>query len=131
DDAKEALGPLRQAVASANGSAIQPVAVLTLAAAYLLTDNPRAAHAVLLDNREQVMQEAYRPTAAFLDSLARHRGDFKIGPPEAGGLLAALLAVGDEPVLGPAGRLLMGQAFRELGMTQQMADLYESALKNT
>jgi hypothetical protein len=107
------------------------VAILTLAAAHLLSDNPRTAHIVLLENRDQVLQENYHQTAAFLDSLARYRAltDHQRSQREAGDLLASLLAVREEPFLGSSGRLLIGQGFREIGMLEQMAEVYENALK--
>src|SRR5262249_15054028 len=50
---------------------------------------------------------------------------------EASELLASLLLVHEDPVLGPLGIFLQGQAFRELGMNDQMVALYEKALPQT
>ncbi len=126
-----AILPLRRGVSSSAGSPTQPAAALALAEAYLLTDNPRAAGAVLLENRAVVSLPPYRAVAAFLDALARHRGtaDRRQAQREAGGLLGAVLAVQDDTALGPAGKLLVGQAYRDLGMAEQMSVFYEHALR--
>jgi len=47
---------------------------------------------------------------------------------DAGDVVAALLAVADDPALGPPGRLLMGHAYRELGMIEELVATYEKAL---
>src|SRR5262249_3444415 len=74
--------------------------------------------------------DAYRPMAAFLDSLTRYRavGDRRLAEREAGELLAALLLVHGDRSFEPFGALLMGEAYLELGMSDQMADIYEKAL---
>jgi tetratricopeptide (TPR) repeat protein len=99
----------------------------------LFTKNPRAANAVLQEARAQVTQEPFRPLAVFLDSFARYRAAVnpKLAQREASELLAALLAVRDDHVLGPVGKLLRGQAYREIGMSEQMAAIYEQALPET
>ncbi len=129
-DPEKALSPLRRAVRSGPGSAAHAAAALTMAAAYLLTDNPRAANAILLEHRELVAHESYHTTAAFLDTLARFRAltDRLHRQREANDLLAALLSVRDDTLLGPAGLVLMGQAYRDLGMPDEMVRMYRRAL---
>jgi tetratricopeptide (TPR) repeat protein len=129
-DAEQALSPLRRALRSGPGSPAHGAAVVTMAAAHLLTDNPRAANAVLLENRELVAHEHYRNAAAFLDTLARYQAatERRQRQREAGDLLAALLAVRDDPLLGAGGLALMGQAYQELGMQEEMVRVYEKAL---
>jgi len=102
-----------------------------VAAAHLLTDNPRAANAILWEHRELVSRDSYRHVAAFLDTLARFRAitDRRRRQREAADLLAALLTVQEDPLLGPEGLALMGQAYRELGMQEQMVRFYQKALK--
>jgi len=131
NDAVElALRPLRRAFGASAGSAERPIAALTLAAAYLLNNNPRAANATLVEARSQVTQEPYLPMAAFLDSLARYRAvvDRRLGEREASELLAALLLVRENQYLEPVGSLLLGEAYSQLGMMEQMAAVYEKAL---
>jgi tetratricopeptide (TPR) repeat protein len=130
DEPAQALRPLRRAVAGSTATSGNMVAVLTLAAAYLLTNNPRAAHASLLEARTQITQEPYRPWAAFLDSLARYRaiGDRRLAEREGSEVLAALLLLRDDVDLEPLGSLLMGEAYSQLGMTDQMVAVYEKAL---
>ncbi len=129
-DPQQALSPLRHALRSGPGSLAHAAAAITLAAAYLLTDNPRAANTILLQHRELVSQEYYRNAAAFLDTLARFRAvtDRRQRQREASDLLAALLTVRGDPLLGPTGLVLMGQAYRELGMQEEMVRVYEKAL---
>jgi tetratricopeptide (TPR) repeat protein len=127
---EQAISPLRRAVAAAAGTTSQPAAVVALAAAYLLTGNPRAANAVLVEFREGTALEPFRPTTAFLDAFAHYRTatDRLQIKREASGVLAALLAMPEESILGPAGLLLMGQAYGELGFGDRMARSYERAL---
>jgi len=117
-------------VAAAARTPTQPAVALNLAAAYLLTGNPRAANTTLVDFRELVGQDPYRHTAAFLDALAHYRTitDRRQALREASGLLAALMAAPDDTVLGPVGMLLMGQAYGEIGLVDQMVRCYENAL---
>jgi tetratricopeptide (TPR) repeat protein len=129
-DPAKALSPLRRAVRGGPGSAAHAAAALTIAAAYLLTDNPRATNAILLEHRELVARDNYQPAAAFLDTLARFRAltDRLHRQREANDLLAALLAVHDDMLLGPAGLALMGHAYRDLGMPDEMVRMYRKAL---
>jgi tetratricopeptide (TPR) repeat protein len=129
-EVEQALSPLRRAVHNGSGSPAQAAAVLTISAAHLLTDNPRAANAVLCDHRELISRDSYRNAAAFLDTLARFRAanDRRRRQREAADLLAALLTVQDDPLLGPEGLALMGQGYRELGMQGEMTRLYQKAL---
>lgn len=130
-ETEQALSPLRRAVHNGSGSPAQAAAVLTIAAAHLLTDNPRAANAVLREHRELVNRDRYRNAAAFLDTLARFRAatERRQRQREAGDLLSVLLTVQDDPLLGPEGLALMGQAYRELGMQQEMTRFYRKARK--
>jgi tetratricopeptide (TPR) repeat protein len=122
----EAVSPLRRALLGSSASGAQPAAAINLAVAYLLNGNPAAANGMLLDHRAAILQETYRPAAAFLDSLARYRTgtDRKMLQRDAGDLLTAAQAVIDDPVMGLPGQLLVGQAFLELGLVDQTAALY-------
>lgn len=130
-EVEQALSPLRRAVHMGSGSAAQAAAVLSAAAAHLLAENPRAANAVLREHRELVSRDTYRNAAAFLDTLARFRAatDRRQRQRESADLLAVLLTVQNDPLLGPEGLALMGQAYHELGMSWQMTRLYQKALK--
>jgi tetratricopeptide (TPR) repeat protein len=129
-DAEQALSPLQRALRSGPGTTAQAAAVLTLAAAHLLTDNPRAANAILLEHRELINQERFRAATVFLDTLARFRAatDRRQRQREAGDLLTALLMAHGDPVLGPSSLVLMGQAYQEMGMHEEMVRVYEKAL---
>ena len=94
------------------------------------TGNPRAANALLVEFRAAASLEPFRPTAAFLDALAHYRTatDRRQIQREASDVLAALLAMPEDSVVGPAGLLLRGQAYGELGFVGRMARSYERAL---
>jgi len=126
----QAITPLRRALAASPGSSSQPAATVTLAVAYLLVDKPQAANAVLFEQRDQVNLERYHRLAAFLDCLARYRAlaEHRRGQRESGDLLASLLALRDDALLGPSGLLLSGQAYAELGLGEQATAAYQKAL---
>lgn len=130
-DPDRAISPLRRALAAAPGSPAQPAAAVALAACYLLTNNPGAARAIIVENRSVVGTGPFRALASFIESFARYRAvaaDPRAARREAGDLLAALLLVADGSALAPVGDLLLGQAYRELGMGDRMAAVYEKAL---
>ena len=72
----------------------------------------------------------FRAATVFLDTLARFRAatDRRQRQREAGDLLTALLMAHGDPVLGPSGLVLMGQAYQEMGMHEEMVRVYEKAL---
>ena len=92
------------------------MAALSLAAAYLLTNNPRAANALLLEYRASILQDPYRRIAIFIDSLARFRTatDRVLAQRDASDLLASLLALGhafdlDPVTAGPVHQVRRGR----------------------
>ena len=129
----EAIFPLSQALATAPAGPARSEAVIALAAAHLLNGNPCEANAALLAGREHLNAEPWRTTAAFLDALARFRvvAGTKTTRMDATDLLASILPFQDRPALGAIGRLLVGQAYKDLGMGQEMAKVYEDALSTT
>lgn len=131
DDPVGATRPLRRAMTAAPGSETLAAAAVTLAAACLLTDNPRAARAALREARGALDAEPFHSPAAFLDALARYRllPESRRGSRQSGELLAALLAARDTNLLGPTGARLVGRAYRDLGMAEEMAATYEKALR--
>jgi tetratricopeptide (TPR) repeat protein len=124
-----ATRPLRRAVAVSAGPATRAPAGLTLAAAYLMANNPQAAHAALLDVREQVVQEPFRPVAAFLEAFARYRAHSNrtVADREATDLLAALIVMRRSDHFGSIGDLLVGRAYLALGMNDEVIAIYEKA----
>lgn len=125
-----AVSPLRRAQTLSAGSPAQPLAVLAQAVCHLRTDNPRAAAAVILENRTRISAEPYRPFASFLEAYAHYQTvpDRRRAQREASTLLAALLLVREGAAIVPGGELLVGQAYRDLGMSDRMAAVYEKAL---
>ena len=76
------------------------------------------------------MHERLPQRRGFLDTLARFRAatDRRQRQREAGDLLTALLMAHGDPLLGPSGLVLMGQAYQEMGMHEEMVRVYEKAL---
>jgi len=123
---RQALTPLRRAVAGA-GAEVLPTAAITLAAAYLAVDKTADANALLLRQRGRLGDKAYRPAAAFLDAYARFRMAVarKETRREPADLVAALLAVRKDTILGLFGKYLAGKAFRDLGMWDEVVRTYD------
>jgi tetratricopeptide (TPR) repeat protein len=130
DEPDKALSPLRRALVASRDVPVQPSVALTLACAYLLGNNPRAANRVLVENRALVSQLEYRRAAAFLDTLARYRActDRKLKQRESADLLTCLLTLHDENFLGPPGLLLLAQSYRDLGMNDRLIAFATKAL---
>lgn len=127
---QQALQPLRQAIKGSLGGAYEPAAVVHLAAAHLLAGDPHSANATLRAHREPAGRPPLRNTAAFLDALSRFRTTRPSRTATEGGdLLSALLALPEESLLGTPGMLLHGQAYRDMGMADKMAEVYRRALK--
>ena len=79
-NSSKAISLLRRAEAFAAGSDIHPLAVLTLAAAHLASDNPLPANALLEKHRLTVRKDPFRQTAGrVLDVLQGHEGGHEIG----------------------------------------------------
>jgi TolA-binding protein len=126
-----AIPPLRRAAASASGTDILPNAALLLTSAYLLMDGSDAANSILVENRERLTEPPYRNVTAFLGSYARmlSSGQRRQAQREARVLMWAIVGAGRETILGPTGILLIGHAYREVGLGDKMADLYQKALQ--
>jgi tetratricopeptide (TPR) repeat protein len=127
----QAQVPLRRGVAAAAGSDTLRAVVVTLAAAYLAAGNSEAANALLFANREAIAMPPYRKTAAFLDAYALYRTARarKQTRREPAALLAALLPARKESVLGIFGTYLVGKAFRDLNMWDEVVTTYAKGAK--
>lgn len=125
-----AISILRRAEAFAAGTESHPVALLTLAAAQVATDNPLPANALLEKQRSLVSKDPFRQTAAFLSAYAHYRDAFlhRHLRREAEELLTALLGMREETALGPFGKVLLGRAYAALNMWDHAVRTYENAL---
>jgi tetratricopeptide (TPR) repeat protein len=126
-DANGAIASLEKARDAATGTAAQGPAALMLACARIIAKLPRAATGLLQGkDREAVMRDDLRATAFFLDAYAEYlsRAAEKNTSET---LLSALLNLPGETPLGNPGTLLIGQAYRDLGMTARMVAVYEKA----
>lgn len=120
---------LRRTEATGANALLRTSAALLSAAAELLDDNPRAAHAAIAGAGLGIAEEPYVRPAALLDALCRYRAcaDPERKERAAGDLLAALLAYHEEPLLGSVGLVLAGQAYRDLSLGDEMSALYQKA----
>ncbi|MCS7159544.1 MAG: tetratricopeptide repeat protein [Gemmatales bacterium] len=125
-----AVTPLRRAASSSATPEPRTTALLLLAACYLYSDNPAAAHQVLVEHRRSFVAEPMRSCAAFLDALARSRlrSHRAAARQEAEDLLTALLHVPDWRLLEPLGPLLAGQAWMRLHLPEQALRIYRLVL---
>lgn len=121
---------LRRVLMVQSNSLTRTAAGLTLAAAELLDDNPRAAHAAIVDIRQWVGEEPFIRPAALLDALARYRAttNSKFGSRTANDLLSALLAYREDSLLGAIGLVLAGQGYRDLDLGDEMMPLFKKAI---
>jgi hypothetical protein len=98
----------------------------------MYTGNDSEGHAALSQGpRTTMKKEPFQRVSAFLDAYSRFRlARSAHAQPmvETEDLLACLSAPPGEPILGPLGVLLRGQAFRDLGMDERMAEYFEKAL---
>lgn len=125
--------PLRRSLGLSQGSSTQPATVVTLAAAQLLAGQPQAARSTLTAARKPVGHPPYRQTAALIDALARFRliENQRQSQREAKDLFAALAVLTKEAVLGTPGKLLIAQAYKELGLDKSMLIVLEKTLPAT
>lgn len=105
-------------------------AVHSLAIAWLASGNPFAARRALRRHWPTLRRDAYRNATAFLAAAASYRmsesdeGRLREGP----ALVAALTRVTPDSLFPQAGLLLIGESWKELGISAQMAALYSSRL---
>jgi tetratricopeptide (TPR) repeat protein len=123
---------LIRAVSSATTPEHKARPILSLAAAYLLADNAHAAAQVLMEGRDAIKaREDMKHLAAFANCYAQ----FKVAKDQLDILRAGRNLVdtlSDLPEVGDLGdywHLLIGAAFREVGLSSQMVTVYQSALK--
>lgn len=131
-ESRQAIVPLQHAASSGRGTATESWAAVTLAAAHLQSGQPRAAHDALAQHRTALSRALFAPTAAFLDALARYRlaPGGRGSTAEGSELLSALLAMPESKILGPVGVLLQGMAYREIGLGERMAAIYQPLLSH-
>lgn len=108
-------------------------ATVYAAIAHLLGDNYHEAGAILFASRQSFQKtHSLRDAAAFLNSYARFQtlaGNAELQRRETVYLFRSLFALGSDATwLGPYGMLLVGRAYRDLGMKAQMSRVFERSL---
>ena len=126
-----AIKHLVRAVSLAHDPAILRLSALTLSSAYLLAGNPQAANMILMDQRDSFDAEPCRSNGLFLSSLARFRA--AAIPTErlrrGRNLTSAIAEVEPSRFFSFAEPVLLGQAYSEIGMPNQMQEVYAAAIR--
>ncbi|MBP3956834.1 hypothetical protein J8F10_16290 [Gemmata sp. G18] len=101
-------------------------AALSIIVCDLLAGNDEGATERLRDTRFST-RESHANVVAFFEALVQYR----IAPTESRRerLLAAIRSADEARGLGPAGAYFMGRVYLELGMAQQMSDLYDATIE--
>ena len=132
DELEDSIRPLVRAATTAHDQHVQAEAANTLAQAYILLKKYHAASMVLMDYRDAVRKEPHSRVSAMLGTLARFRvanGVRKEG--EGQRLISSLANLRTSDYEQDSLRLLAGQAWRELGLHEQMASLYRASIETT
>lgn len=132
DELEDSIRPLVRAATTAHDQHVQAEAANTLAQAYILLKKYHAASMVLMDYRDAVRKDPHSRVSAMLGTLARFRvasGARKEG--EGQRLISALANLRTSDYEQDSLRLLAGQAWRELGLHEQMASLYRASIETT
>ncbi len=108
-------------------------AAVYAAIAHLLGDNYHEAGSILFATRSSFLKtHSLRDAAAFLNSYARYQmleGNAELQRRETVYLFRSLFALGSDATwLGSYGMLLVGRAYRDLGMKAQMSRIFERSL---
>lgn len=128
----DAVSPLDAAARARIDDRSRSAAAVYAAIAHLLQDNYHQAGAVLFANRTGLADEnELRDAAAFLNSYTRYltlsdnRDEQR---QETVYLFRSLFALGPAPTwMGSYGMLLVGRAYRDLGMHARMTDIFNAA----
>jgi tetratricopeptide (TPR) repeat protein len=130
-DPEGAIPALRRAVAMATGTGTRPAAVIDLVTAMMLTDNWRAASALLQEYHTILDQPEYRDAATFLATYSRYRlvTDRRQVPREGQLLISSLREIRADTSLSSSGMLLVGRAYAALGLSELMAETLEQTLE--
>ncbi|MCA9225108.1 MAG: tetratricopeptide repeat protein [Planctomycetales bacterium] len=125
DEARRAVKPLTRAIALARDQNQRALAVLTVAAAYLMDDKPFAANRMLMEFREELRSPTHFDQAAFLGALARFRAakletQFEH---EGRALVNALSHIDPTDFFGYQAYLLIAEAYRDLELLPEMSDV--------
>jgi tetratricopeptide (TPR) repeat protein len=126
-DAAGAVKSLRTALAGSSAD-VSSAAVLGLCACHLLSGEDAEARQVLRGHR-LALSDRHIAAGAMLEAILRYR----LAPADGRRTIleAALRDAADGELLGPAGRFLAGQAYRDMGAHDRMAELYERTADGT
>jgi len=125
-----AIKPLARAATLANQPDHEAVATLTLAGAFLLLDNPRAANEILMGHRTALRRAPYSDQGAFLAALARFRtakGESQLEH-EGRTLIAALSHVYAREFFGQHAYAIFGTTLRDLELIESAKSVLREGL---
>jgi len=132
---EKAAAPFRHAVSARAGGDLRAAAAVQLALAHLQSDEIHDAADALLRHRDAFEPPAparYRNAAAFLASYTRFQTltEENQRQEEAFYLVRSLMTVTqDYQWLGMSGALVIGRAYRDLGLSDRMAIVYGKAME--
>ncbi|MFP6762592.1 MAG: tetratricopeptide repeat protein [Planctomycetaceae bacterium] len=128
----DAVRPLVRALTMSRNLEIQAHAVNALASAYLLNGKDVAASLVLMDYRNAIQDPPHSRISAMLGTFAKFRaasGSRKEA--EAVRLVQTLARINTEDIEEDSIRLIAGQAWRAIGMNEEMTTLYKAVVAST
>lgn len=126
----KSIRPLVRALSLSKSIEYRPHAAITLATAYLLDGKPEAANMIIVENKEDIKLGGIEEQGVFISALARFRIVQESLPRVRAGrtLTNSMAQVEPGEFFSAAGYLLVGQAFEEIGMPNQMSRVYTTAL---
>ena len=124
----EAERPLTRAATTARSHDVQARSAISLASAYLMSGKDSVASLVLMDYRDSVRVPPHDRVSAMLGTLARFRVSSGVRREGEGQrLISALAQLTGSDYEEDSIRLLAGEAWKDLGLYEQMASVYRIA----
>lgn len=125
----EAIRELNRAL---QGNSAIPEAAITLAAAYLLIENPETANMILYKYREQVQSAGFDTQAMVVSALARLQATTNEANRVRQGrdLASALAAAEPQRFFGAIGYLVVGQGYEQIGQPGEMETVFQAAIRD-
>lgn len=125
----EAIRELNRAL---QGTSAIPEAAISLAAAYLLIENPETANMILYKYREQVQTSEFDTQAMVVSALARLQATSNEAARVRQGreLASALAAAEPQRFFSAVGYLIVGKGYEQIGQPGEMEAVFQSAIRD-
>ncbi|MCA9262316.1 MAG: tetratricopeptide repeat protein [Planctomycetales bacterium] len=127
----EAVRPLQRAVPRATSRTVRAAAAFNLGVAYLLSDNPRSANIVLIDERDALEGSSVHDASVLLGAMARFQSSTTETEKLRDGrfIVSALSQLNPDEIFGQHVYFLIGQAYDTVGLANEKASVYLGAIK--